>query len=69
MGKFKKTATFIKEDALYNEMFTFVNKLITEHPKGIQAQFEENNNIFRVDISHCDQKTRLEMLENGFEEI
>ena len=69
MAKFRKPATFIKEDSLYAENYDFIKKLMDEHPKGICVYFDEASSFFRVDIAHCNQALRLEMLGAGFEEI
>lgn len=69
MAKFRKPATFIKEDSLYSENYEFIKKLMNEHPKGINVYFDETKDFFRVDITYCTQALRLEMLGAGFEEI
>lgn len=69
MAKFKKPATFIKEEALYYETYDFVKKLMEDYPTGISAYFDEKKEFFRIDVTKCSQELRLKMLAEGFEEI
>ena len=45
MAKFRKPATFIKEDSLYSENYEFIKKLMNEHPKGITVYFDETKDF------------------------
>lgn len=69
MAKFKKSATFIREDDSYSDIYSFVRKIMEENNIELRAYFDENNSFFRVDIPKCNQKLKLQMLEKGFEEI